>query len=78
MEYEEKKIAVQKKLKLTDRELDRLVSSDKNGSKIEWLYENLDILPDKSKSCMQYFWYTPQEFFEICCEVSDLDCVSYE
>ena len=77
MEYEEKKIAVQKKLKLTDRELDRLVASDKNGSKIEHLYRKLDVLPEKNTSCMQSFWYTPQDFFEICCEVSDLDQVQF-
>ena len=65
MEYEQMKDAVQKRLKLTDRELDRLVASDKTGSKIEHFYKKLDVLPEKNKSFVQAFWHTPQEFFEI-------------
>lgn len=72
MQYEEKKEAVQKKLKLTDRELDRLVASDKNCSKIEYLHSRLNSLPHKNWNCTQSFWHTPQEYFDICCEVSEL------
>ena len=79
MEYEEKKVAVQKKLELTDRELDRLVASDKNGTKINLLFKGIDnTLPKKDDKVVQNFWYTPQRFFDVCCEVSDLDQVTLE